>query len=71
MARAAITPELFVFSGIVDIVEACRSQGVPVFVKQMGENVPMYDFESKKGDRLEEMPEAIRFRQYPVVGEGA
>ena len=57
-----------------NIVRQCRLANVPVFVKQMGENIEdsrtngkpfLGPLDSKKGDLMEEMPPSIRVRQWP------
>lgn len=52
-----------------DIVTQCASFGVPVFVKQLGANVlksgVVCPKGAKKGDDMNEWPEAIRVREMP------
>lgn len=53
-----------------DIVTQCASFGVPCFVKQLGANVLKSGVScpkgAKKGDNMDEWPEAIRVRQMPL-----
>ena len=49
---------------IESIVGQCKDANVPVFVKQLGSNVDI-PCQSRKGDLLEEMPETIRYREFP------
>lgn len=42
-----------------DLVRQCRDAGVPAFMKQMGGNRP--------GNKLEDLPEDLRVREFPVL----
>lgn len=56
---------------IDSIVEQCKQAGVSVFVKQLGASpLANYDLElsDRKGGDIDEFPEALRVRQFPVVG---
>ena len=51
----------------VDLVDACRSAGVPVFVKQMGTAWSRREGDKGfKGDNFDGFPEKLQVREYPV-----
>jgi protein gp37 len=55
-----------------DLVADCRAEHVPVFVKQLGKSVRVWDppistlnFRDPKGGNMEEWPEDLRVREMP------
>jgi protein gp37 len=57
-----------------DAVAACRAHGVPVFMKQLGsrplapggDTPTLYPISDKKGERIEDFPEALQIREFPA-----
>jgi hypothetical protein len=51
-----------------DIVDQCREQGVPVFVKQMGTYISKaLNMKERHGGNFEEFPEPLRIREFPKI----
>jgi protein gp37 len=52
---------------IEPIVEFCKASGVPVFVKQLGTHLAKeLKLSDRHGGKIEEWPEHLRVRQFPV-----
>lgn len=51
---------------IEDVVNACKDNGVPVFVKQMGSNLAKrMNLNHSKGEDITEFPKHLRIQQFP------
>lgn len=55
---------------IESIVQQCKQAGIPVFVKQLGTHLAkQMKLKDRHGADMEEWPEHLRIRQFPITGK--
>ncbi len=52
---------------IANVIDQCREQGVPVFVKQMGTHLQkQLQMKERHGGNIDEFPEYLKIREFPI-----